>query len=647
MNGHMVDKPTGPRSDQRWEWALESAGDGIWDWDTRTDEVFFSKHWKSMLGYEDDEISGHFDEWDKRLHPEDRKHAHKLLDDHLCGKTPHYECEHRLHCKDGTYKWILTRGKVIERDDEGKPLRVIGTHTDITKRIKFEDERTDMEARLAIRAKELSLLYEVTTEVLQQTEFESALKRCLDLVCIHMGWPVGHVYLRSAEGSREELISSGLWHLDNKETFQTFREITEQSRFQRGVGLPGRVWESNRVAWIRDTHKDRNFPRAKQGKKLGILGCVAFPVMVNNHIEAVLEFFSSNTVEPDKDLQQVLEAVGCQLGDILERQRESHALALANEKLEELLQQRNQEIRTKEQIQHELEVNKQQLEELIEWRTKELTDANQRLWQEVLGRKHAQMEAEKAQHEAEQANQAKSEFLANMSHELRTPMHAILSFSDFGLSKLESANREKLGHYFERINTSGHRLLHLLNELLDLSKLEAGKMELTLQQCNPLEIIQLCVDELHALANDRNQRIEVQAKVKDQMIPADSKRLLQVIRNLLSNAIKFSSEGKTIEVTLSNITFTPDEDEQATPGIQIQVADRGIGIPEGELENIFDKFIQSTKTATGAGGTGLGLAISKEIVGLHHGHIYAENREGGGTVFSVELPATIASTADS
>jgi len=648
INERMKDKRTAQEKEQRWEWALESAGDGVWDWDAKTNEVFFSRYWKSMLGYQEDEISGHFDEWDKHLHPDDREHAHKLLNDHLSGQAAHYECEHRLRCKDGTYKWILARGKVIERDNQGKPLRIIGTHTDITQRIQFETERTEMETRLAIRANELSLLYDVTTEVLQQTEFEAALKRCLDLVCIHMGWPVGHAYVYSTEGNTEELISSGLWHLDDRDSFQVFREITEQSRFRRGVSLPGRVWESNRVVWIRDIHKDRNFPRAKQGKALGIRGGVAFPVMVNNQIEAVLEFFSSKTVESDKDLQQVLEAVGCQLGDILERQRESHALALAKEKLEELLHQRNQEIRSKEQIQHELEVNKQQLEQLIEWRTKELTEANQRLWQEVLGRKHALMEAEKAQHEAEQANQAKSEFLANMSHELRTPMHAILSFSDFGISKLESTDRKKLGHYFERIHTSGHRLLHLLNELLDLSKLEAGKMELSLQECDPLEIIQLCADELHALANDRNLRIEIQATTKDQMVSADAERLLQVIRNLLSNAIKFSSEGGTIEVSLSSMTLASDAEEQkTTPGIRIQVADRGVGIPEDELENIFDKFIQSTKTATGAGGTGLGLAICKEIMELHNGHIYAENREGGGALFSMELPATIASTADS
>lgn len=634
----MKAKQTEYEHDRRWEWALEGTGDGVWDWDTRSNEIFFSKRWKSMLGYQDDEIPGHFDAWKERLHPDDHEHAHKLLNDHLEGLTPNYECEQRLRCKDGSYKWVLARGKVIERDGQGKPLRVIGTQTDISNRIKLETERAKMEAGLAIRANELALLYDVTTEVLQQTSFEPALKRCLDLVCAHMHWPIGHAYLCSSEGNTQKLISSGIWHLDDKKAFQTFCDITEQTHYQRGIGLPGRAWDRNKVIWIEDIYSDKNFPGAANSKELGIQSGIAFPVVVNDQIEAVLEFFTSKRIKPDHDLQQVLATVGCQLGDILERQRESLALAEAKEKLEELLQQRNNEIKSREQVQHELEVNNQQLEQLIEWRTKELSEANQRLWQEVLERQAAQTQAEEAQHQAEEANLAKSTFLANMSHELRTPMHAILSFSDFGLSKLETAERKKLGHYFDRIHTSGHRLLHLLNELLDLSKLEAGKMALNLQSCDPAEIIHLCVEELHTLADERKQHIEIHTKPTAQKITADPERLLQVIRNLLSNAIKFSPEGKTIQVTLDTISLGKPPDEPAVPGIKIQVEDSGVGIPSEELESIFDKFIQSTKTATGAGGTGLGLAICKEIIELHRGQIYAENRAEGGAIFTVELP---------
>ncbi|MEW5784711.1 MAG: PAS domain S-box protein [Bacillota bacterium] len=117
---------------------LQSIGDGLWDWNVQTNEVFYSCQWKAMLGYEEDEIGNTLDEWDKRIHPEDKKSCYEALEKHLKGETAVYQNEHRLLCKDGTYKWILDRGKVITLTDDRKPLRVIGTHTDITERKQAE-----------------------------------------------------------------------------------------------------------------------------------------------------------------------------------------------------------------------------------------------------------------------------------------------------------------------------------------------------------------------------------------------------------------------------------------------------------------------------------------------------------------------------
>lgn len=123
-----------------WVYALEGNRDGVWDWNAVTDEVFFSKRWKEMLGYEEDEISNTLSEWDKRLHPDDRESVYTDLNLHLDGKTSYYENEHRLKCKDGSYKWILDRGKIISWTEDGKPLRIVGTHTDITLRKEIEIE---------------------------------------------------------------------------------------------------------------------------------------------------------------------------------------------------------------------------------------------------------------------------------------------------------------------------------------------------------------------------------------------------------------------------------------------------------------------------------------------------------------------------
>ncbi len=127
-------------SEARWQFALEGAGDGVWDWDVPTGKVFYSHRLKAMLGYADDEIGDTLDEWHKRIHPEDREHVYAELRRHFDGDAPVYVSEHRLLCKDGTYKWILDRGKIITRTPDGRPKRAIGTHSDITDRKRQEEE---------------------------------------------------------------------------------------------------------------------------------------------------------------------------------------------------------------------------------------------------------------------------------------------------------------------------------------------------------------------------------------------------------------------------------------------------------------------------------------------------------------------------
>jgi len=128
------------RSEERWHFALEGAEDGVWDWNPQTGEVFYSPRWKAMLGYKDDEIENNITEWDKRVHPDDKAAAYEDLGKHISGEKPLYTNIHRLLCKDGNYIWILDRGKIMQRDDAGKPIRFIGTHTNITDRKIVEEE---------------------------------------------------------------------------------------------------------------------------------------------------------------------------------------------------------------------------------------------------------------------------------------------------------------------------------------------------------------------------------------------------------------------------------------------------------------------------------------------------------------------------
>jgi PAS domain S-box-containing protein len=134
-------------SEERWKFALEGAGDGIWDWDLQNNQIFFSNQWKAMLGYQPEEIKNEFDEWEKRVHPDDLAKAYEDIQKHLNGETAVYQNEHRLRFKDGSYRWILDRGKIISFDKNGKPVRFVGIHTDITDRKLSEELLRENEER--------------------------------------------------------------------------------------------------------------------------------------------------------------------------------------------------------------------------------------------------------------------------------------------------------------------------------------------------------------------------------------------------------------------------------------------------------------------------------------------------------------------
>lgn len=261
-----------------------------------------------------------------------------------------------------------------------------------------------------------------------------------------------------------------------------------------------------------------------------------------------------------------------------------------------------------------------------------------RLHEEVAARTR---EAVKAKEQAEAASLAKSEFLANMSHELRTPMHAVLSYSELGEAKMGRADftPEKVRSYFQRIHQSGHRLLGLINDLLDLSKMEAGRMRYDPRPTALPPLLRRVGDNLSALLAARGLRLELGGCAEEVEALFDPARMEQVCVNLLSNAIRFSPEGGVIRVACEPATLPGRRAGDApVPGLRVSVGDQGPGIPEAELERVFDKFVQVNHGKQGAGGTGLGLAICREILQAHRGRIWAENQAGGGARFVFEFP---------
>ena len=236
---------------------------------------------------------------------------------------------------------------------------------------------------------------------------------------------------------------------------------------------------------------------------------------------------------------------------------------------------------------------------------------------------------------AEEANKAKSEFLANISHELRNPMHQILSYAKYGLDKIDKP-KEKLWHYFNQARKAAERLMVLLNDLLDLSKMESGRMDYKMEASNVFMVIKEAASELNPAIEEKNLSLKLNDPSISTKVNCDAYKIGQVIRNLISNAIKFTPEEKSIEIVFQRNEMV--NKNNSIPAIQVSVCDQGVGIPENELTSVFDKFTQSSKTKTGAGGTGLGLAICQEIIKAHKGKIWVENNREGGATFSFVLP---------
>lgn len=245
----------------------------------------------------------------------------------------------------------------------------------------------------------------------------------------------------------------------------------------------------------------------------------------------------------------------------------------------------------------------------------------------------------KAHNKAIEASNAKSIFLANMSHELRTPMHGILSFSNLGIKKYQQLSAAEHLKYYTYIKSSAVRLLGLINNLLDLSKLESGKMELFIQQSSLIQTVQACIDEQQARLDELEIKIHFQTECISSAIDFDPVRIGQVITNFLSNAVKYTDKGKKIDIIITHSELEANiRSESKRPATLLSIRNYGISIPEDELMLVFDKFSQSSVKINNVGGTGLGLAISKEIIEAHQGKIWLENIQEGGVAANFIIP---------
>jgi signal transduction histidine kinase len=280
------------------------------------------------------------------------------------------------------------------------------------------------------------------------------------------------------------------------------------------------------------------------------------------------------------------------------------------------------------ELQENLRIAGERLEEKVERRTAELKETNHRLSNEIEEHKKTVKKLVTAKETAEIANATKSKFLANISHELRTPMHGILGFAKLGISKIDTLTREKLNEFLKEIANSGERLLRLLNDLLDLSKLEAGKTTFFFERGSLSLSILKAIAETSLLAKEKKITMEFDHPDFPDEAEFDQQKMGQVLENLIVNSIRYSPENSHIHMRL----------ERHQNAFRVSITDNGVGIPEIELEHIFNEFVQSSQTDLGAGGTGLGLSICRQIIEEHNGKIWAENNPRGGAILRFQIP---------
>lgn len=665
-------------SEERFQLAAAGAEDGLWDRDLEKGTVWHSARLKRILGFPEEANTGDPAMFMARVHPEDRERLIGALDKHFRERQP-YVAEYRFRKADDSEIWLSSRGQAVW-DQDGYPVRMVGAITDIT-------ERKTAEARLAYYRSYLATVLKfvphpvfVKDRLLHYVTVSSAF-------CELLGKPESELVGQTEMGDRllPENVVRLAREMDERvlagDGTQTAEYVLPLANGERSVlvrktlakdpdGAPLIVGTLTDLTALRAAERDR---AAADLERQTILDAATEVCIIATDTAGTIRLFNRGA---EKMLgYQSSEMVGKQTptiihlrSEVAERERFlslefgipvagfavfiTMARMYGSECREWTYVRKDgsrfpaslvvttvrdeaggivgylgiaTDISEREAAAAELRRHRDHLQELVEERTADL-----RL----------------AKDAAELANEAKSEFLANISHELRTPLHSILSFASLGSDRAKKDAAGKLLHYFERIQQSGARLLALVNDLLELSKLEAGKMRINPAADDVLVLIREAATEMEGLFTERQLHVEITVANVDTVLPVDGERFSQVIRNILSNAIKYSPSCGTVRVSFADASLQRGRrstDGARIPALAIEIRDEGPGIPEAELDSIFDKFVQSSRTSNGAGGTGLGLAISREIVHAHRGTIRAYNNPDGGAAFTVTLPREIPS----
>ncbi|MFP4009205.1 MAG: response regulator, partial [Spirulinaceae cyanobacterium] len=580
-------------SEERFALAVEGASDGIWDWDLQTGNAYYSPRWKMMLGYKPEELSDRIEIFAELLHPDDRQRVLNTIDACLTGHLLSLEVEFRALHRDGQWRWLLSRGMVL-RDESQKPLRLVGSQTDITERKEaegaiqesMERERTIARVIQRMRASlDLKTIFNDTAE-----ELRDALD-CDRILVYRFNPDWSGIFVAEAttppwqtildEQTRDRYLQQPAVTQPHCQatSLEGHEGVVADSFLQRNQGDIRHNGKNYRCV---DNVIKANFDQCylELLKRLQAQAYIIVPIFCGNKLWGLLGAYqNSGPRHWTQGEIKILTQVGSQLGVAVQ--------------------------------QAELFAHTQQ----------------------------QAAELKQAKENADAANQAKSEFLANMSHELRTPLNAILGFTQ--LMQRDRTLSEGNQRHLDIVNRSGEHLLSLINDVLTMSKIEAGRIVLYPERCDLYNLLHSLEQMLRLKAESKQLRLNFTISPQvPQFIRIDQGKLRQILINLLGNAIKFTETGE-VSLWVGYSKATP------SPQLTFAVKDTGPGIAPEDQEILFQPFTQTRSGVEAREGTGLGLPIGQKFARLLGGEIQVESVLGQGSTFSFSLPVEVLETSTS
>jgi signal transduction histidine kinase/CheY-like chemotaxis protein len=441
----------------------------------------------------------------------------------------------------------------------------------LASRQELEEHNRTLEQRVAARTRELQALFTVTSTVTRSLDIASLTQAALMTTIEVLHVDAGRLYIFDEKSGMLRLTAHHGMPADVLSTLTSYAP---------GQGIIGRIFQEGRPMVFADILTDPNYAAMARGRissQLGFRSAAGLPILVQGRPVGVIYVFGRAVREFTPEDLALLSAIGGQIGIAIENARLYHSLEEYSRTLEERVRERTQEL--------------------------------------------------------EVASRHKSEFLATMSHELRTPLNAVIGFSDLLATQLDTGLSDRHKRYLKNIRTSGHHLLDLINGILDLSKVESGKMDLHCEEVPLRELIQQVIGGVQPQAEAKGLTISDQVEEGLDRVTLDAGKLKQILYNLLGNAVKFTPDGGQVCVAARIAQGSRERD-----CLEFSVSDTGIGIKPEDQERVFEPFRQiDSSMARKYTGTGLGLALTRKLVELHGGRIRVESTPGRGTTFTFTL----------